>query len=521
MSFTRRTFLIGAGSGLSLLLLSACTTPEPVPTPSNTPTPEPTAAVPRPAGVQRSSWSTDSFSMGSHSFITPGTSPDLRGVLATAVIDRLFFAGEATSVDHGSTVLGARESGARAAGEVAAATTPSDKVAVIGAGAAGSEAARLLTLYGYDVVVIEAQDRTGGRINTVEDSDWPLPVELGAWTFNQSTDEAILDQLSRLGIDTAVVDTAQPGTTVYRAEGADDGSAASGGQVDDTGDASSENSEPEVETNTVGLTALTTALTWAAEQTRDFSLQDSLDGSGATETASGQNLDGLDGAQLLGTQLSQVAAMTGAAASELSSWYGYPLPGSDTTGGSTGSTDDSTDDTDGSDAATAPTVVATGPVSALIDDALDGVEIFLSTAVVGIAYSEDGVSLRLGTGESLSVDRAIVTVPLGVLQNDGIEFTPLLPFPHRSAITQLGFGTVDTVWLRFDEPFWTSTASVWNVVGTTTDITTWINLEPITGDPVLVGVVGGAQATRLAELNEDELVEAAMASLAPFAATGS
>ncbi|MET0989807.1 MAG: FAD-dependent oxidoreductase [Glaciihabitans sp.] len=489
MSFTRRSFLIGAGSGLSLLLLTACTTPEPEPepTPTLTPTPEP-SALPEPAGLQRSSWSTESVAMGSHRYITPGTSPDLRGVLAAPVIDRVFFAGEATSVEHASSVRGARESGARAAGEVAVVTTPAERVAVVGAGAAGAEAARLLTLYGYDVVVIEAQDRTGGRIHTVEDDDWPIPVELGAWTFDQSTDESILDQLERLGVDTAPL-----GSTTYRAQrdGTQDGA------PDGSGDAT-DDTVPEIDTNTVGLTAISTALAWATEQTRDFSLQDALDGSGATETASGEELNGLDGATLLGTELSVIANTTGAAASELSSWYGYTVPAQDA----------------------APTLLATGPVSALIDDALDGVETFLSTAVVGVSYSEDGVSLRLGTGESLSVDRAIVTVPLGVLQNGGIEFSPLLPFAHRNAITQLGVGTVDTVWLRFDEPFWSSPAAVWNVVGTSTEITTWINLQAITGDPVLVGIVGGAQAVRLAELSDDELRDAAMLSLAPFASTG-
>jgi monoamine oxidase len=493
MSFTRRSFLVGAGSGLSLLVLTACTTPEPTPTPTATPTPEPSPALPalpEPAGFLRSSWSTDSFAKGSHSFVRVGASSDLRAVLAGALIDRVFFAGEATSTDHASTVLGARESGARAAGEVAATSTPSERIAVVGAGAAGAEAARLLNLYGYDVVVIEAQDRTGGRIHTVIDSDWPAPVELGAWMFNESTDEALIEQLERVGVATTPL-----GTSLYRADGA----APDGTEPDDdTASPDANAAVAEVEANTVGLAALATALTWAAEQTRDVSLQDALDGSGATESAGGQSLEDLDGAALLGHQLTQVSAQTGAAASELSSWYGYPNPPEPT----------------------APTVVATGPVSALIDDALDGVEIFLSTAVVGIAYNEDGVSLRLGTGESLSVDRAIVTVPLGVLQNDGIEFSPLLPFTHRTAISQLGVGTADTVWLRFDEPFWTTTASVWNVVGADAEISTWINLQPLTGDPILVGIVGGAQATRLADFSDEELLGAALVSLEPFASTG-
>ncbi|HEY2946525.1 MAG TPA: NAD(P)/FAD-dependent oxidoreductase [Vicinamibacteria bacterium] len=50
---------------------------------------------------------------------------------------------------------------------------------VIGAGAAGLAAARALSEGGCDVVVLEARPRIGGRILTVHDPEWPLPLELG------------------------------------------------------------------------------------------------------------------------------------------------------------------------------------------------------------------------------------------------------------------------------------------------------------------------------------------------------
>jgi monoamine oxidase len=50
---------------------------------------------------------------------------------------------------------------------------------VIGAGAAGLAAARALSDGGRTVVVLEARPRIGGRILTVHDPEWPLPVELG------------------------------------------------------------------------------------------------------------------------------------------------------------------------------------------------------------------------------------------------------------------------------------------------------------------------------------------------------
>ena len=496
MSFTRRSFLVGAGSGLSLLLLTACTTSEPVPTPSASPVP--TTAVPAPSAFRRSNWSTDPFARGSHSFATVGTGPETRETLATPLLDRVFFAGEATSLEHPGTVIGARESGVRAANEVSVASEDGEKIAVIGAGAAGAEAARLLALYGYDVVMIDARERTGGRIHSIASDDWTTTVELGAWRFAQSADSDILTTLDELGVSTALVGqpTLVSATATAPADSTEGDSAGS-----DPNDADSL-----VPDNTVGTTALASALSWAATQASDVSLQDALDESGATEGASGSSIGELAGADLLGQQLASVAASYGAAASDLSSWYGFTPPAVGLPVISQ----------DGTVEAAEPQYAVTGGLSALIDDSLDGVETFLSTTVVGVAYSDDGVSLRLGTGESLSVDRVVVTVPIGVLQSNDLAFDPLLPFAHRTAIADVGVGTVDTIWLQFDEPFWTSDAAVWNIVGGAGDIVTWYNLMPIMGSPILVGVYGGAAALRLAELSDDELVETALANLEPF-----
>ncbi|MDQ1553503.1 MAG: hypothetical protein QOK46_581, partial [Microbacteriaceae bacterium] len=162
--------------------------------------------------------------------------------------------------------------------------------------------------------------------------------------------------------------------------------------------------------------------------------------------------------------------------------------------------------------------VVSGDFGTIVKDSLTGSTTSLATAVAEVSYSKTGVSLRLGTGESLRADRVIVTVPLGVLKKETLKFNPLLPFAHRTAIAALGFGTVDSIWLKFDKPFWSTDAAVWNLVGTADDITTWYNLEQITGDPVLVGLVGGDAALRVAKLDEAQLVASALTSLRPFAA---
>jgi len=53
-------------------------------------------------------------------------------------------------------------------------------VIIIGAGAAGLSAAHGLSELNLNVVILEARDRIGGRIFTINEPSLPGPVELGA-----------------------------------------------------------------------------------------------------------------------------------------------------------------------------------------------------------------------------------------------------------------------------------------------------------------------------------------------------
>lgn len=189
--------------------------------------------------------------------------------------------------------------------------------------------------------------------------------------------------------------------------------------------------------------------------------------------------------------LAFLATKAGADAEALSSWFPPPPP--------------------------APQLAAARDgLTPLIEHTLDGLQVSLSTPVSRVAHDDTGVSLRLGTGEALSFDRVVVTVPLGVLQEQDIEFQPQLPFSHRSAIGALGMGAIECIWLRFDEPFGAGDAAIWHTVGGDADIRTWINLRPVTGDNVLVGIVGGEAAADFAALDDTAAVESALRSLVVY-----
>jgi monoamine oxidase len=53
-------------------------------------------------------------------------------------------------------------------------------IIIIGAGAAGLNAARALSAKKYSITILEARDRVGGRIHTINDQGFSAPVESGA-----------------------------------------------------------------------------------------------------------------------------------------------------------------------------------------------------------------------------------------------------------------------------------------------------------------------------------------------------
>lgn len=71
---------------------------------------------------------------------------------------------------------------------------------IIGGGAAGLAAARVLREAGRDVLVLEARDRLGGRILTVAGPDLPAPVELGA-EFVHGAAPLTRKYLARVSVD--------------------------------------------------------------------------------------------------------------------------------------------------------------------------------------------------------------------------------------------------------------------------------------------------------------------------------
>ncbi|MFG2603534.1 FAD-dependent oxidoreductase [Streptomyces sp. NPDC048514] len=135
--------------------------------------------------------------------------------------------------------------------------------------------------------------------------------------------------------------------------------------------------------------------------------------------------------------------------------------------------------------------------------------------VTGIRYGPDGVTVTLRDGDTVQADRAVITVPIGVLKAATIAFEPALPDAKQEAVEALGAGLLDKLWLAFPEPFWDTGVDViaWSDPENPSLWSWWVNGYRAFGKPVLLGLNGGDQARRLARASDDEVVAGAMRAL--------
>jgi len=465
---TRRRALqvgIGAAAGLTLAACSDdATSPQPRDASSTTAGAGRDKVVPPPVGMVRTSWSTDPWTLGSYSFLGVGATPALRVALSRPVSDGvLLLAGEHVATDSPSTVHGAAESGNAAADRILDDVDGPERVVVVGAGMAGATVARRLVDEGHDVVVVEGRDRVGGRLDTVQPAGWGFPVERGANWVHDVGASSLRQELADLGVRTVPFDYSEsvlgPDGKEVQPDTADAGPAA----------------------------ALAEALEWAEEQDADSSVSEALVQSGATA----------DPAELNRFLRSEIVTEFGADPGELSAWEGLG------------------EGTEGDD------LLVVGGYSALVKDLLDGIPTELGWPVATVAHSADGVTVAATDGRTVTGDRVVVTLPLGVLKSGTVRFDPPLPETHRDAVDGLSMGVLDKVWLRWEERWWGDHGDQWTRTAPSDDpYVEWYDLAGPTGQPVLLGLVGGSMARAWANRTDDEVVSAALESLQTFRDAG-
>ncbi|PTQ94926.1 monoamine oxidase [Mucilaginibacter yixingensis] len=151
----------------------------------------------------------------------------------------------------------------------------------------------------------------------------------------------------------------------------------------------------------------------------------------------------------------------------------------------------------------------------------NGGEIILNAAVKSVNSGADGVTVTTADGAVYRAQQVIIALPLGVLQTGygepgAIKFEPELP-EHQLAFKEIGFGAIIKVLVQFNEPFWEQlqggemqTASFFF---SDEAIPTWWTQAPA-HTPLLTGWLGGLKAWDLQHATDEEIWQKALQSLA-------
>jgi monoamine oxidase len=351
-------------------------------------------------------------------------------------------------------------------------------VVIIGAGAAGLSAARLLSERGVDVVVLEARERVGGRVFTHRDRGTSIPIELGAEFIHGSAPELseILTQAKVASCDIAGRRWQVAGESLRPADDFWE-------QLDSVMRRLDSNRRPDRSfqdflNRKPGGRRLARARSLALRFVRGFHAADPAliseralaaggsPGDDVRERRIGRVLDGYD---------------------RVIDWIAAPL----------------------------------------------GDRVRTSAIATRVRWAPGNVAVEVRHADgrarpSVLAKAAIVAVPLGVLQAPSgeagaIEFDPELR-QKREALSHLAMGSVVRIVLRLADRFW---ASAWYArqIGTqeldtlsflhTNDeqFPTWWTAYPVRA-PVMVGWHGGPGAAELSRLASEQLEDAAIASLA-------
>ncbi|XP_078033315.1 uncharacterized protein LOC144468053 [Augochlora pura] len=164
--------------------------------------------VSAPVAMTRSKWHQNKHFRGVYSYTSVETAKanvrndDLAEPIMKNGKPIILFAGEATSDDNAGTVNGAMVTGWREADRLinlVQALTGSPKVVVVGAGPSGIAAATKLLQNGIeDVLILEAEDRIGGRVKTIKfDEYW---VDEGAQWIHGDQGNVAYDMAAPLNL---------------------------------------------------------------------------------------------------------------------------------------------------------------------------------------------------------------------------------------------------------------------------------------------------------------------------------
>jgi monoamine oxidase len=352
-------------------------------------------------------------------------------------------------------------------------------ILIIGAGAAGLAAARELSSAGFEVTILEARDRIGGRIHTYRTDRSSLPIEVGA-EFIHGRPPETLEIMNRTHLPLAEV----PSRHWYLRDGMLTRSDEFWAKLEDLMEKMKEIK--------------------AQDQSFDEFLETYCQTHplGEARTIARLYVEGFHAARpervsVLGLNKANDAADSIDGDKQFRSLNGYDLI-----------------------------------VQALYDEAVShGAGVRLNTVVEEVRWQRNQIAVTSSSGNNtwdFKASRALVTLPLGVLQAGAnevgtVRFVPSLRKKDEAA-RKLAMGEVVRIVLRFRERFWEN-LKLPTKEGPEQDLTelafihasnavipTWWTQLPVRV-PLLVGWAGGPRAEKLTFETRESLLNKAIESL--------
>jgi monoamine oxidase len=177
-------------------------------------------------------------------------------------------------------------------------------------------------------------------------------------------------------------------------------------------------------------------------------------------------------------------------------------------------------------------------MASLTDILAEGIEIHYNSFVTKISYTNDKISVytkntvdidearscnACHSGQNASMlqhddvfttDKVVVALPLGMLKNNNVVFEPTLTSEKLSAINSLGIGTMNKVFLKFNQNFWYEDAYFFEYLKEEySNEIEFFSPSPTGTGNILVAVFAGQQARSIENMEDADLLNLVMGDL--------